>query len=104
MKSLIYKGVVFDDFQLYGVNKNGEELYGYYETKSLRGYDGADVYICPLCVKKYGLYTEAETDEAKNEADIECMKECNRPICGVKGCNNGNAYDCYLTIDECGLV
>ena len=48
MKKLLYKGIEFDDFQLY----NGEpERYGDYNSESLDGFEGAEVYICPCCVK-----------------------------------------------------
>lgn len=62
MKKLIYKGVEFDDFQLY----NGEpERYGDCQSESLDGFEGVDVYVCPHCVKKYGLYSECGTTEEK---------------------------------------
>ena len=105
MKKLLYKGIEFDDFQLY----NGEpERYGDCNSESLDGFEGAEVYICPCCVKKYGLYKEAETTEEQNNSCIEDMIEepehYDHPICGVKGCNNGNSHDGWLDIKECQLV
>ena len=73
MKKLIYKGIEFDDFQLY----NGEpERYGDCNSESLDGFDGVDVYVCPHCIKKYGLYSECGTTEEKvNLTDISVQRD-----------------------------
>ena len=105
MKELHYKGMVFDDFELYGEGESGEEIYGDYNSDSLENFDSVDVYICPECVKKYGLYKETETNKDENETEIEYMKECEGEgcICGIKGCYNGNSYDINLNINICSL-
>ena len=103
MKKLLYKGIEFDDFQLY----NGEpERYGDYNSESLDGFEGVDVYVCPHCVKKYGLYSECGTTEEKVNEQIEMDMECNYHdlVCGVKGCYNRNSLDGYFSTEGCQLV
>ena len=109
MKKLIYKGIEFDDFQLYreAENSSGCE-YGYPDDVNLDidGWEEADVYVCPHCIKKYNLYAEAETDEITvnmyvsgefDDGDISMT-------CGVKGCYNKNSFDCCINIAECKIV
>ena len=103
MKKLIYKGIEFDDFQLY----NGEpERYGDYNTESLDGFSSVDVYVCPHCIKKYGLYAECGTTKEKVNEQIEMDMECNYHdlVCGVKGCYNRNSLDGYFSTEGCQLV
>lgn len=103
MKKLLYKGIEFDDFQLY----NGEpERYGDCQSESLDGFEGVDVYVCPHCIKKYGLYAECDTTEEKVNEQIEMDIECNYHdlVCGVKGCYNRNSYDGYFSTEGCQLV
>lgn len=103
MKKLLYKGVEFDDFQLY----NGEpERYGDCQSESIDEFEGVDVYVCPSCVKKYGLYAECNTTEEKVNAEIDVDVECNYydMTCGVKGCYNRNCYDGYFSTEGCQLV
>ena len=103
MKKLLYKGIEFDDFQLY----NGEpERYGDYQSESIDGFEGVDVYACPHCVKKYDLYVECGTTEEKVNEQIEMDMECNYHdlVCGVKGCYNRNSLDGYFSTEGCQLV
>ena len=103
MKKLLYKGIEFDVFQLY----NGEpERYGDCNTESLDGFESVDVYVCPHCIKKYGLYAECGTTEEKVNEQIEMDMECNYHdlVCGVEGCYNRNSLDGYFTTEECQLV
>ena len=109
MKKLLYKGIEFDDFQLYreAENSSGCE-YGYPtdEDLSTEGWEEADVYICPHCIKKYNLYSEAETDIKTVDMYIsgEFDDGMHSMICGVKGCNNGNSFDCCVNIKGCQLL
>ena len=64
MKKLLYKGIEFDDFQLYKEVENSSGCeYGYPTDENLntKDWEEADVYICPHCIKKYNLYSEADT-------------------------------------------
>lgn len=51
--------------------------------------------ICPWCAKKYGLYSEVEHTPESIDEEIEFYKnedpESFDAICGIDGCNNGNA-------------
>lgn len=103
MKKLLYKGIKFDDFQLY----NGEpERYGDYNSESLDKFEGVDVYVCPHCIKKYNLYAECDTTEEEVNRQIKEDLECNYYdlVCGVKGCYNKNANDGYFSTEGCLLV
>jgi hypothetical protein len=103
MKKLLYKGIEFDDFQLY----NGEpERYGDCQSESLDGFKSVDVYVCPHCIKKYGLYAECGTTEEKINEQIEMDMECNYHdlVCGVKGCYNRNSLDGYFSTGGCQLM
>lgn len=108
MKKLLYKGIEFDDFQLYreAENSSGCE-YGYPTDENLNteGWEEADVYICPHCIKKYNLYAEAETDVETVEQYIygEFDDGMHSMVCGVKGCNNGNSFDCCINIAGCQI-
>jgi hypothetical protein len=109
MYKLIYKGIEFDDFQLYReTNNSGGCEYGYPsdEEINIESYEEADVYICPHCVKKYGLYKECDTTEAVVNEEIKDDIESNYwdITCSVKGCFNKNSYDGYLNAKECQLV
>lgn len=106
MKKLIYKGIEFDNFQLYReANNSGECEYGYSTDESLdtKDWEEADVCICPHCIKKYKLYTEAETDVKTVEKYIsgEYDDDPCSMTCGIRGCENGNSFNCYLSIVEC---
>ena len=103
MKKLLYKGIEFDDFQLY----NGEpERYGDYQSESLDEFESVDVYVCPHCIKKYNLYAECGTTEEKVNEQIKMDMECNYHdwVCGVKGCYNRNSLDGYFSTEGCQLV
>ena len=106
MKKLICKGIEFDDFQLYRETNNSAECeYGYStdENLNVKDWEEVNVYICPHCIKKYGLYTEAETDVETVEKYIsgEYDDGVHSMTCGIKGCENGNSFDCCLSITEC---
>lgn len=108
MKILIYKGIKFDDFQLYRETSNSSECEYRYpsdENLNLNDYDGADVYICPQCIKKYNLYNEADAYIETIEKYINGEYDDGEYslTCGVKGCYNGNSFDTYFCIDKCKL-
>lgn len=107
--SLIYKSnngteVTFDDYCLYNgatdeYSENGEKL---------DGYEIADVYICPHCIKKYGLYSESDITENNVDASIEDCTEngysSDTPVCGVKGCYNTESFDGTLLTALCRVI
>ena len=109
MKKLLYKGIEFDDFQLYNGETND---YGDYNSKSLDGFDSANVYVCPHCIKKYELYAECgvfkeeiEKEIAETEYNGITFGNHHQDLtCGVKGCYNKNSYDCMFSTEECQLV
>ena len=109
MKKLLYKGIEFDDFQLY----NGDTGdYGDYNSKSLDRFNSANVYVCPHCIKKYELYKECgvfkeEIESVINNSEyngITFGTHHQDIICGVKGCNNANSYDCMINTEDCKLL
>ena len=109
MKKLLYKGIEFDDFQLY----NGDTGdYGDYNSESLDKFNSANIYVCPHCIKKYELYKECgvfkeEIESVINNAEyngITFGTHHQDIICGVKGCNNPNSYDCMINTKECQLI
>lgn len=108
MKILIYKGIKFDDFQLYRETNNSSECeYGYPSDKNLilNEWEEIAVYICPHCIKKYDLYNEADTYKEVVDKYIngEYDDEHCSMICGVKGCNNGNSFDSCFGVKNCIL-
>ena len=109
MKKLLYKGIEFDDFQLYreAENSSGCE-YGYPTDENLnaKDWEEADVYICPHCIKKYNLYEEADTcvETVEQYINGEFDDGMHSMTCGVKGCNNGNSFDCCINIKGCQLL
>ena len=108
MKKLIYKGIWFDDFQLYReADNSGGCEYGYAtdEDLSTEGWEEANVYICPHCIKKYGLYKEAETDVKTVDEYINGEYDDGyfSLVCGVKGCYNRNSFDCCIDIAGCQI-
>lgn len=108
MKKLLYKGIEFDDFYLYRETENSSQCeYKYPHTaQAVDGFEEADVYICPHCIKKYGLYEETETtaEEIENIIQNELEGEYDDITCGVKGCYNKNSFDGWLNISECSLA
>jgi hypothetical protein len=62
--------------------------------------DGNYVYICPKCVKKYGLYSEVEYDEATIQALID-EKFGEELYCDIEGCDNNNALLAILQNKDC---
>lgn len=109
MKKLLYKGIEFDDFQLY----NGDTGdYGDYNSKSLDRFNSANVYVCPHCIKKYELYKECGVFKEEIESVINNVEYNGTTfgahhqdiICGVKGCNNPNSYDCMINTEDCKLL
>ena len=108
MKKLLYKGIEFDDFQLYREAENsGGCEYGYPtdEDLSTEEYEEANIYICPHCIKKYSLYSEAETDAETVEKYLSGEYDDGDMsiTCGVKGCYNKNSFDCCINIVECKI-
>ena len=109
MKKLIYKGIVFDDFQLY----NGDTGdYGDYNSESLNKFNSANVYVCPHCIKKYNLYAECgvfkeeiEKEIAETEYNGITFGNHHQDLtCGVKECYNKNSYDCMFNTENCQLI
>ena len=108
MKNLIYKGIEFDEFQLYReADKSAGCEYGYPTDENLNteGWEEADVYICPHCIKKYNLYAEAETDVETVERYISGEYDDGwlSTTCSIRGCENGNSFDCCISITECKI-
>lgn len=110
MNKLIYDNrVVFDDFQLYREADNSCECeYGYPEDKTtIDKWDEVNVYICPHCIKRYGLYKETETTEEEIDRVIADQKNGNYNYydltCGVDGCNNKDSFDGWLPIKKSRL-
>lgn len=111
MNKLIYDNkVVFDDFQLYkeADNSNGCE-YDYPENETnIEEWEEVNVYICPHCIKKYGLYNETETTEEMIDRVIADQKNGNYDyfdlVCGIDGCNNKDSFDGWLSIDKSRLL
>lgn len=109
MKKLIYKGIIFDDFQLY----NGDTGdYGDYNSESLNKFNSANVYVCPHCIKKYNLYAECgvfkeeiEKEIAETEYNGITFGNHHQDLtCSVKRCYNKNSYDCMINTEDCQLV
>lgn len=107
MNKLIYDGKVkFDDFQLYreAENSSGCE-YGYpSDNVNIKDYEEVNVYICPHCIKKYGLYKETETTEEQIDEAIKSQSEGNYDYydltCGIDGCQNKDSFDGWLSIKK----
>ena len=60
-------------------------------------------------LKKYNLYEEADTcvetvEQYINGEFDEFDDGMYSMICGVKGCNNGNSFDCCINIKGCQLL
>lgn len=110
MNKLVYdKRVVFDDFQLYReANNSGECEYGYPYSKTTIGeWEEVNVYICPHCIKKYGLYEESETTIEQIDKIIAEQRNGNYQYydltCSVDGCYNKDSFDVYLSIKKSRL-
>ena len=110
MNKLIYdKRVMFDDFQLYREADNSSECeYGYPQDKTnINEWEEVNIYICPHCIKKYGLYKETETTSEQIEEIIAGQKNENYMyydlICGIDGCNNKDSFDGWLSIKKSEL-
>ena len=110
MNKLIYNNkVVFDDFQLYREADNSSECeYGYPEDKTtIDKWDEVNVYICPHCIKRYGLYKETETTEEEIDRVIADQRNGKYNYydltCGVDGCYNKDSFDGWLSIKKSRL-
>ncbi len=109
MKKLLYKGIEFDDFQLYRETENSSGCeYGYPTDENLntKDWEEADVYICPHCIKKYGFYEETDLSEKQLEQIIfdENSGIADDFICCVDGCYNKNAFDINFKTEDCKLI
>ena len=111
MNKLIYdKKIVFDDFQLYRESDNScESEYGYPENKTtIEEWEEVNVYICPHCIKKYGLYNETETTREQIDKVIADQKNGGYKYydltCGVDGCYNKDSFDGWLSIKKSELI
>ncbi len=62
------------------------------------------MYICPHCIKKYGLYKETETTEQQIDEVISSQSEGNYDYydltCGIDGCQNKDSFDGWLSIER----
>lgn len=108
MQILVYKGIEFDDFALYRwANNSAECEYGYPSDRKLNlsEWEEVNAYICPHCIKKYGLYNESQSYEELVEKFIsgECDNDEYLMTCGVKGCNNGKTFDSCWGARRCSL-
>lgn len=107
MKKLKYKDVTFDCFCLVD---NEKDIYtegnDANENTNLKDYDEIiGTYICPHCIKKYGLYKETETTEV--EINEHCQLEDSDllgSVCCIDGCYNDNTYDIWLDTKQCSLI
>lgn len=93
-----YKGkVTFDYFEIWldediSVSENETfEFTGDFNAKAL----SVSTKICPWCIKKYGLYSEAERTPESVEEELSYYENDNPEdldfTCGVDGCINGAA-------------
>lgn len=101
-KKLNYKGIVFDSFGFADddCNKYVDES----NIESLDNFQGGGWgYICPHCIKKYGLYEETDLTEQKVDKILTDDYEDDF-ICCVDGCNNRNAFDISFNTSDCKLV
>lgn len=106
---LKYKQAIFEDFLLRG---EPTKEYGNNNSENLKNFDFADIFVCPHCIKKYGLYNECGV----NKEEISCrLKETSykgisfgnyleKVCCGIKDCNNNNSYDGTLETNKSQLI
>lgn len=107
--NLIYKKAVFEDFLLRG---DPTKNYGNNRTKSLEGFEFADVFVCPHCIEKYKLYTECGVTKEeiscrikrKDYQEVSFGNYLEEVSCGIKDCNNNNSYDATLKTEESKLI
>ena len=111
MNKLLYNGKIkFDDFQLYReTNNKNESEYGYPQDEiTINEWEEVGVYICPHCIKKYGLYKETETNEEKINNVLEAQTKGNYDyydlVCGIDGCNNTDSFDGWLSIEKSEIL
>lgn len=111
MNKLLYnEKVVFDDFQLYREANNSSKCeYGYpHDETTLDDWAEVNIYICPHCIKKYGLYKETETNEHEINKVLEEQASGNYfyydLTCGVNGCYNTDSFDGWLPIKKSKLM
>ena len=108
MSRLVYENkVVFSDFKLYReANNSGGCDYSYPENETtIDEWEEVNVYICPHCIKKYGLYEETETTKEEIDDAIK-MKTCGDYFdltCGVSGCGKNNPFEGWLHINKSKL-
>ena len=108
-KLIRYKNkVTFDLFIVYGEYENDENWWEG-EDIPIEKADSLNTYVCPWCVKKYGLYKEMDTTPEKIDEEIEFYRDCDPEsldfTCGVKGCYNGAADDTFnVGWENCEIV
>lgn len=101
MKRLKYKNIEFDSF-CFSDDKN--EVYkdeGNIDT--LDKMTGGWGYICPHCIKKYGLFSETDLTEQQVDSIINDSEE-DELVCCVNGCFNKNGYDINFDVSECSIL
>ncbi len=108
MKRMIYReNVEFKVFKLYKEANNSDGCeYGYpiEENLSTSDYEEANAYVCPRCIKKYGLHEETETTKEEIDELIKHQEGCEYNIpCGVDGCSNEYTLEALFDIAKCRL-
>ena len=99
IKRIAYKGIKFDFFWVYDIY--GDYIGGPYDEIDRMEIDSFGVTVCPHCIKKYGLYKEAERTPEEIEKEIamydgEDLTQYAENVCCVDGCNNGLGDDIFL--------
>ena len=98
-----YKNIIdFDYFEIWLTTERDGDFVSIFDNENfeLKGKlenraSCVSTQICPWCAKKYGLYPEVERTPESIDEEIEFYKnedpESFDTICGIDGCNNGNA-------------
>ena len=98
IEKIKYKGIKFDFFWLYNVD--GDYIGGPCDEVEKRKIDSIGLAVCPWCIKKYGLYEEAERTPESVEREIAEYEGENpedfSSTCTVEGCKNGVSDDIFL--------
>lgn len=103
MMLLTYRNrVPFDVYTLINNTTNAHNDNG----TTLAGYDVANVFICPNCIKKYNLYNETNTSVLTINKQISQIQKGdieNKYICYVNNCMSYFASEYILPLDQCQL-
>lgn len=101
--------VTFADYLLHAAeNSYPEDGVCSENGKSLEGYDRASVYVCPHCIKNYGLYAECNTDENEINAFIKFIgmfgETADSTTCEVENCGRHNALGGSISTTLCRIT